>query len=411
MKNKRRSLVPQYMNQFSCIGSSCEDSCCVGWRVAIDEATYKKYNRVHDLELTPLFAKKVTRNRSNPSAENYARIKMNSDNTCVFLTEDRWCKIQQKLGEDYLSKTCAAYPRISNEVNGVLERSATVSCPEVARLALLNPDGIEFDEIESEELRKTINKRLDTQDKKLLNNLQKYFWELRIFTIQVLQNRSYSLSERLIILGMFYQKLEEYMSNDSMDSIPQLIASYTAIIKEGSLKESLDQIPQQATVQMELVKEMTDHRFMQGVNNQRYKDCYTEMLKGLNYITGTPFTEVAKAFPEVYESCYKPFMDEHEYILENYLVNYVYKNLFPFSGFPTLFDNYVMLVVHYSMIKLHLIGMAGHHKGLNTDLVIKLIQSFSKTVEHNQLFLKGLFDLLKKKGFTTMAYMAILIKN
>ncbi len=412
MSKQKTVLVPQYMHQFSCVGSDCEDSCCVGWRVNIDEATYKKYNRIQDQELTPLMDKQVTRNRSNPSQENYAKIKMNPDGACVFLTENKLCHIQINLGEEYLSNTCAIYPRISNEVNGVLERSATVSCPEIARLALLNPDGIAFDEIEeSGELRRTIQKKIDTHDKKVSHKLQKYFWELRIFTIQVLQNRAYLLAERLIILGLFFQKVEEHLSNESVGKIPELIAAYTSIIEEGSLKEYLDQIPVQETVQMELVKEMADQRFSQGLNSQRYKECYTDTLVGLKFITGTPFSEVAKAYPEVYQTYYKPFMAEHEYILENYLVNYVYKNMFPFSGFPKLFDNFVMLVVHYSMIKLHLIGMSGRHKGLNIDLVIKLIQSFAKTVEHNQLFLKGLFDRLQKNGFTTMAYMAILIKN
>jgi lysine-N-methylase len=162
---------------------------------------------------------------------------------------------------------------------------------------------------------------------------------------------------------------------------------------------------------MELVKEMADRRYTQGINSRRYKECYSDTLVGLKYITGTPFAEVAKAYPEVYQTYYKPFMEEHEYILENYMVNHVYKGLFPFSGFPNLFDNYVMLVVHYSIIKLHLIGMSGHHKGLTQELVIKLIQSFSKNVEHNQLYLKGIFDVLQKNEFTTMAYMAILIKN
>lgn len=412
MTKKRMVLVPQYMRHFSCIGSDCEDSCCVGWRVNIDEPTYKKYNRVEDQALTPLLDKKITRNRSNPSVENYAKIKMNQDGSCAFLSEEKLCNIQLKLGEIYLSNTCAIYPRISNEVNGILERSATVSCPEITRLALLNPNVMEFDELEEPmEIRNQVGNKLDTNDRKLSSKPQKYFWELRIFTIQVLQNRTYCLSERLIILGVFYQKVEEYISTKNLDKIPQLIATYTAIMEEGSLKESLHDVPTQLTVQMELVKEMADQRFIQGINSQRYKDCYTEMLVGLNFITGTPFAEVAKTYPEVYQTYYKPFMDKNEYILENFLVNYVYKNMFPFSGFPTLFDNYVMLIVHYSMIKLHLIGMAGYHKGLNTDLVIKLIQSFSKTVEHNKLFLRGLFDLLKKNEFTTMAYMAILIKN
>ncbi|MEH7302496.1 hypothetical protein V7110_19775, partial [Neobacillus drentensis] len=97
-------------------------------------------------------------------------------------------------------------------------------------------------------------------------------------------------------------------------------------------------------------------------------------------------------------------------ILENYLVNYVFKNLFPFVK-NNMFEDYVMLIIHYSIIKLHLIGMAGYHNGLTIELVIKLIQSFSKTVEHSNVFLNRVLMLLKDNGFSTMAYMAILLKN
>ena len=98
--------------------------------------------------------------------------------------------------------------------------------------------------------------------------------------------------------------------------------------------------------------------------------------------------------------------------MENYLVNYVFKNLFPFSGEKHIFDNYVMLIVHYAMIKMLLIGMAGFHKEkFKTEHVIKLIQSFSRTVEHNSAYLKKVNKLLRDNKFNTMPYMAILIKN
>ncbi len=183
------------------------------------------------------------------------------------------------------------------------------------------------------------------------------------------------------------------------------------MLEDGTFKEGLGDIPAQSNVQLELIKAMVDKKYREGISNQRFLDCYIETLSGLKYEEGSSFEELAKEYPSTYETYYKPFMDEKEYIMENYLVNYVYKNLFPFSGFPTMFDCYVMLVVSYAILKLHLIGMAGFHKGLDEEKVVKLFQSFSKTVEHNKFFLKNLFDLLHKHGFTSMAYMAILIKN
>jgi lysine-N-methylase len=55
--------------------------------------------------------------------------------------------------------------------------------------------------------------------------------------------------------------------------------------------------------------------------------------------------------------------------------------------------------------------MGAFHKGLNLELVIKLIQSLAKTVEHNQQYLDEIADLMRKNGYNTMGYMAILIKN
>jgi lysine-N-methylase len=36
-------LRPQYAKAFRCIGSECEDTCCHGFDVPIDKATYEKY--------------------------------------------------------------------------------------------------------------------------------------------------------------------------------------------------------------------------------------------------------------------------------------------------------------------------------------------------------------------------------
>jgi lysine-N-methylase len=400
------------MHSFRCIGSNCEDCCCIGWQVNIDHSTYKKYQRVREEELRPDLDKYVGRIRSQASEINYAKFRLNDDPRCPFLNEGRLCRIQLKLGESYLSDVCRTYPRINNMVNDALERSAEMSCPETARLALLNPEPMEFDEIdEVMEIRYMITKQLHTHKSAAANRPERYFVELRAFTIQVLQYRLLSLTERLIILGMFYRKALELIEDAGADEIPRLIASYTNLIESGTLQEELAVIPVQVALQMELLKELTDERIFRGVNNPRYLECFNEFLYGLQFTAEATVEEVAGRYQEAETKYYRPFMDQRQYILENYLVNHVFKNLFPFSSEQNIFDNYVMLVVHYALIKMHLIGLAAFYQGLSDELVIKLIQSFAKIVEHNKQYLKQIFDLLKQNDYTTMAYMAILIKN
>ncbi len=103
-------------------------------------------------------------------------------------------------------------------------------------------------------------------------------------------------------------------------------------------------------------------------------------------------------------------MTQHEYILENYLVNYVFKNCMPVDC-TSPFESISKMVLHYALIKLHLVGMAGHHKGLTTDLVIKLIQSLSKTFEHNGTYFEKTMKLLKDNDLMNLTYVSILIRN
>ena len=413
MKEKQyQALIPQYLYQFSCLGSACEDTCCLGWRVNIDQQTYQKYRRVKHPDLEPLLSKEVTRNRTNPSKANYAKIKMNKKGGCPFLDGDKLCRIQRILGEDYLSDTCSLYPRIFNRVNGVLEASLTVSCPEAARLVLFNPEIMEFDGLLWPQARISIRQEIDTKKLIFVNKLEKYFWELRIFTIQVIQNRRYELWERLVMLGLFYQKLQEHLEQDRTKEIPGLIAGYTNMLEQGTVKKSLADIPGQPVVQMKLLKELADERFFRGINNPRYLQCFSEFLQGIEYRKESTEEEIGARYHRAYREYYQSYMEEKEYILENYLVNYVFKNLFPLGKkSKAVFDEYLMLIIHYSLIKMHLIGMAAFHQGLQDELVLKLVQSFAKTVEHNAIYLLNVRDLLKANNLATMAYAAIMIKN
>lgn len=412
-EKNRRIRFPQYLKSFKCIGSTCEDSCCVGWKVDIDHETYKKYQKVRDEELAPLFNQFISRNRTSNKVEaNFAKVKLIDGEKCPFLDEEMLCRIQMRRGEEYLSDVCTTYPRMTNTVNGVLERSASVSCPEAARLALLNPDPMVFDEAEEARTSRNIVKVvIKTDDLKLNNKPLKYLLELRDFTIKLLQNRNYPISERMIILGMFFQNIEQTILTKEINDIPGRIVSYTNIVNEGSIRDSLSTIPVLYAIQMKLLKEMTDKRYFMGVTNKRYLECFSEFLTGIQYTAESKVEEIGQRYHEASEKYYEPFMNEHEYILENYLVNHAFKNMVPFTEEKSLFDSYMKLVLHYSLIKMHLIGMAGFHKGMTEELVIKLIQSFAKTVEHHKPYIKGIAELMRQNEFNTMAYMAILIKN
>lgn len=404
-KKTRTILTPEYMNKFQCIGSACEDTCCAGWQVDIDKRTYQKYRSTKHPDLKGMLKDNVKRNRTSTSNETYARIAMDSSGSCAMLDGERLCTIQKKLGSEYLSKTCAIYPRVFNQVDSILEKSATLSCPETARLALLNEEGIGF--IEVKELDSS---RGFTRSNMILKGREELFWELRIFSIQILQNRRVSIENRLIILGMFYQRVQTLSLTDRKEQLETIKNEFEKRIKNKAFLVSIENLPKSLKFQINVCKKLMEQRLTFQITSQRYMDCLLEMVEGLGVNEELEEKAVIKRYKEAYENNYKLFMEKHEYILENYLVNSVFKSLFPYNQ-ATFFEDFVMLVINFSMIKIHLIGMGGYHNGLDTEIVVKLIQSYTKTIEHNRDYLQKVEELLKESGYTTMAHMVVLIKN
>lgn len=374
---KRIVLQPEYMKNFHCIGPACEDSCCIGWRIDLDKQTYLKYKKINNLELKPIFEKAVNRKHNQKSDESYGKIKMESDGRCPFLDEKMLCKIHRNLGEEYLSDTCALYPRYLRKVDGKFERSATMSCPEIARLGLLNPDGIAFEHIEEDvdariklhsnfdteghlyinksgDRRWNIGTIWDTEGHLYINKPQRYFWDIRIFSLSLLQNRNYNLGERLIILGIVYEKIEALYLEERLNDLPLMLETMNSIIESGSFKEEIEKVPTNTQIQMRLAKEMTDKKVLQGVTSQRYLDCLKETLIGIRYIEGEQLENILAKYDENYKEYLSPYLD---------------------------------------------------------DLTLELIQSFSKVVLHNNQYIQGIIKLLKDNGYDSLAYMTILVKN
>lgn len=408
----KKVLQPTYMKKFKCIGGACEDSCCIGWRVNLDKKTFQLYKNNKDEELKPIFDKKVTRNHSNGNELNYGKIKMENNGRCPFLNDQNLCRIYINIGESYLSNTCTFYPRVLNKIDGGYERSAGTSCPEIARIALLNPDGIQFEQVEeSSSDMGVVFKTFETEGHLYMNKPQRYFWDIRMFSLSLLQNRSYGLGERLTILGIVYKKIDHYYRNSKMKELPKLLESMTYLIETGEFKEQLKDIPENPQIQLRLAKEMTDEKVLQGVMSQRYMECLNATLWGISFINGEPLETVMYRYAENKKTVLTPYLEEKEYILENYLVNTYFSEMMPFGKYKSMWDSYMFLCVLYGMVKLHLIGMSGYYKKMDDALMIQLLQSLSKIVLHNTGYILNMVDLLKNSELDSLAYMSILVKD
>lgn len=408
----RKVLAPDYLREFHCLGNACEDNCCVGyWKIFVDKGTWLKYRKLPPSPLKKLMEKRIVRNRKQSNDENYSKINFQGEYQCPFLNQERLCRIQLEHGEQYLCNVCRTYPRYANRVGGKLEITMTLSCPEAARIALLKKDGMRFAEMEIDaDTPLLINSRLSNEV--LKNTGGKYFYGLRNFTVDCLQAREYELWQRLMILGLFYQTIQGYCDNKTIDEIPEAIEKYRKMVAAGMFRDMFDAIPTATVVQRKILKLLVDERLTTLVFDKQYMDCLIKVFLGLNYFNDSTEEQLEAAYRIAYEEDYKSFEEQYGYILENHLVNYVFEYLFPLGGEIRIFDNYVKMILNYSLLKIHLLGTVRYYgSALDVSHIIGVIQRFVKVTEHDLKYIQRIFQLIKDSQMDTMPYLAILIKN
>ncbi|MEG0451306.1 MAG: hypothetical protein RR595_15735, partial [Lysinibacillus sp.] len=75
--------------------------------------------------------------------------------------------------------------------------------------------------------------------------------------------------------------------------------------------------------------------------------------------------------------------------------NYVFKNNLP-KNQTSFVKEYERLFMYFLFLKGAMIGLAGYHQVLSEDLVLKLIQSFTKALDSNADFRNLMENILDK---------------
>jgi len=425
MREVTRSLAPRHFAGFRCLGAECEDTCCDGWAVSVDRPTYEKYRQHPDPQWRASFEKLITINAETARTDHdYARIQL-ATSTCPFLSENL-CSIHKNLGEEYLSVTCASFPRVWNVVDDVLERSLDLGCPEAARRALLDPEPMPFqqetlDGLSYSSARISV---IDTAGAHRPDKPYRHFHIVRGFVFWILQHRAFPLWKRLSLLGLFCDKLQQLATAGGEAHIPELVQQYREAISAGLFEDLLSQLHARPPIRVETVLELIVARITSDFTNRRFLASYKEFMDGVRWDSNSTMEQICARYQEAYSSYCAPFLSRHGYILEHYLVNSVGRSLFPFGPQESTYklrdqniersihEAFLLLAVHFSIIETLLGGIAGFHReAFGVAQVIQVIYTFSRTFEHSLTFPRRVFHLLHEKGLNNPEGVAALVMN
>lgn len=395
----RKVRQPMSFDRFLCIGADCEDTCCVGWAIPVDQETYGKYqnlpaHRIADKALSSL----VEINPARSSTGDFAKLRLEGAR-CPALHKNL-CAIQETLGESYLPDLCSKYPRVLNAIGSTVERSLHLSCPEAARLVLNDPAAMVFHERTEERLPHrsgSLNLIADDPEDRL--------YQIRTLLIELIQGRSRPLWQRIVCLGFAIDRLAGV---DLTRAVP-VLEDYLKSLRQGSFDRVLTDLKADPAFQMETVLDLVVARIGTDYASPRFLECYKDFMQGLVWTPETTMEQLVDRYYLASRNIFLPFAQRHEHLLENYLINYIFRTVFPYrSRLPdqkfaidvsreSMRHSFVLLSVHYAIIRAMLIGIAALHKdNLSTQHVVKLVQSYSKAFLHSTSFEAAAMEYLEK---------------
>ena len=395
-----KDLRPTYYDDFHCLAGDCRLSCCKGsWSISFNKKDYLSLKRQSgSQELNARLENGVRRVRKGPKAEMYyGEFDMDSG-VCPLLGEDSLCMLQKEKGHAALPRVCRVYPRTESYMpSGYLERSLSPSCEGVLALLWELPEGIGFC---SDPLPKAQCKELTP----IKGDLPLWFSVVREWCVDLLQNRRFTLAQRIFLMGLGLKELA-----DGEEDIKRWME------RAAVLPDVADTAKLLPTGNPELAMYLSSciHTLLKlPSNDANHEAIISGLLKGLELKSHADVTSLAMPLGPYRETQarYREQFAGREYFMENLMVS-----IFFFLHMPSvhsreeLWKGYVNFCNLYAFY--HFLAVMSCRKDApgDRDELFSLIVFASRSLIHSGQRQSLLRDEFFKNDSATLAHMAILL--
>ena len=367
---------PDYYDKFQCIADKCEDTCCAGWQIVIDEESLEKYRKLKGDYIWKVM-----------SCVDWESGTFRQDNKkrCAFLNPDNLCDLYKNAGECSLCKTCREYPRHTEEFEDVREVSLSISCPEVARILMEKMEPVEYISYEVPEEEETED--YSDFDPFLFSILE----DSRKEMLAILQDRKLPLKNRaMLVLGMAHDMQGRVNRQDMFDCF-SVIEKYTTENARRYIEKYLAKKDEVSNAKM--MRELFDLLY----ELELLRDDWNGVL---DKTKDTLFCSGAEFFAKMKEefAAWKEQNPEIDIQLEQIMVYFLF-TYYPGAVYDgAIFAKAQMAVFCTWMVEL--LWMAhwlNHGKQLSFGERIKLLYRFSREVEHSDENLTKIDKIMGKK--------------
>ena len=385
----------KYCDEFHCTGPECPDHCCKEWNILLGKRKYLDYKKVNcspELKKTIEITFERVRDHEKKGLRydektNYAKIRFNEKNECPLHGEDGLCMLQKELGEKALCNTCDIFPRLYGAVGSdTIIFSLNITCSHVVEILMNHPEGLEISEKETDSVHHIVKRGFYgiSPTSKIWEGFSQY-WTIKSAQIDILQNHNFTIPERLLVLGFFSKKADEYIVAGHVNKIESL---YKMILDNEFFDSVASSLKTSQTDEESALKSVNE--FVKMYRSVKEENVLTPCLKfyeqaaksiDVNYENTISDSHFGFKFTYSLEKylrsigIFRGIEADRGYIFENILVNLIFVAP-PHKG---LFNSFFELAIFYNILKISLPSFLNEDWN-DTDLAVAVSKSAKMVV-------------------------------
>lgn len=354
-------------------------SCCRGWTINIDKKTHQKYLLSSHADIAAIAKENLILQRKGKN--NYSRVKLNEKGDCPFVDENKLCMVHRDIGEEALSHTCSTYPRGSTRYQDETRHTMTLSCPEVVRRVLFDPDAMllqEQDELVAGYKTNLIGQRQSASQTQQV---------IHLFAWNLIQSPSGNIEENLMALAQFILCLQ-HVNFDLHNRFAEVEDFYEALLNELQSGKSL--LSSGHLAKSNAMKYLALSVMGTNVAKDSARDGF--ILEGHQLIASylgvasiSDEAELETKFDAINQQwhrlCETSCLSE-PYVLRNYLLYKLYSSYFPGKNMATIMRQFYRIVLDFFYIKC-ILSVRSMQGAIDQQVVMKTIASLSENTMHN----------------------------
>lgn len=297
-----KNYQPDYYNNFKCIADKCSITCCQEWKIAVDDATNRKWMK---LSTDKLSGKSNNLSSYTCCKDGSLVIKLDKKHRCPFLSKDKLCHLVMTYSDEVLSETCTLFPREIHRFSTHEERTLMPCCPAVIDLWCEKP--ITFPVIS------------ETMD-----NLSPAFL-IRDNLIKLISDQGLSVEQAL--LDGLYILLELYKNQPITKATIQEYFSGHTLNELNTAMEDIH-IPDEDTFIEcnELLQDLSVNYRKEGLYTAFLQPVLTEACKYSNIYSQSDNNSISRTL-QTSQKQFCSMLTDYDIVFRNYLANELFSDL------------------------------------------------------------------------------------